>query len=355
MEIFKGRLRFNMDRMNLLISPVMVVVITALLFGCSNENDIGGEVSSMRSEDVSHLLVVPETAQGGFDFDAPRDYLPDPTVEWVTTFAFEKPVSGKMVNRLLNSTWKEAHGNPTVYGLALNQKRWTYVSARDAPEEFTELKIAWDLWDGIEGEPTEFSAADLRKFQTEAETKLATLGHFQLKEKQNLDDSLARISSLPTLVEKCDQDVMLRLVAPEGSQFSGREVWDVMLCLGLDYGDGDLFHWINQSGFGDDHFFTVETSSFPGYFIPQRIAAGEGDVDDLIFYFSIPRSADPLAVYDSMVRAVEYAQQQLGGEIVVDSGQSFEPNAERKKVETISRLLKEAGLLPGASTTLRVF
>ena len=32
---------------------------------------------------------------------------------------------------------------------------------------------------------------------------------------------------------------------------------------------------------------------------------GDGDVDDLIFSFSIPCSADPVAVFDSVVITVE--------------------------------------------------
>ena len=84
---------------------------------------------------------------------------------------------------------------------------------------------------------------------------------------------------LLAFVAECDQYVTLRLVAPTGNLYSGREVWDVMLCLGLDYGDGDLFHWINNSGFGDDLFFSVWTSTAPGYFIPNRMATGEGDVE----------------------------------------------------------------------------
>ena len=128
-----------------------------------------------------------------------------------------------------------------------------------------------------------------------------------------------------------------------------------MLCLGLAYGDGDLFHWINNSNFGDDLFFTVETSTAPGYFIPERMATGKGDVADLIFGFSIPRSADPVVVFDSTANAVEYAQQRFGGEIVLESGESFDRDAERAKIADVVRKLREAGFVPGESATLRVF
>ena len=161
--------------------------------------------------------------------------------------------------------------------------------------------------------------------------------------------------SLLEVVAKCDQDVTLWLRAPSGQRFAGRDVWDVMLCLRLDYGDGDLFHWINNSGFGDDHFFTVQTSTPPGYFVPQKMASGVGDVDDLMFNFSIPRSADPMTVFDSMVNAVKYAQGRLGGEIVTDSESSFDDSAERARVESVVEELNRAGFVPGESSTCRIF
>lgn len=163
------------------------------------------------------------------------------------------------------------------------------------------------------------------------------------------------MGTLPKIVEECNRDVTLVLRAPDGKQFSGRQVWDVMLCLGLDYGDGDLFHWVNNSGFGDDHFFTIQTSTSPGYFIPRRMASGEGDVDDLMFNFSIPRSADPVSVFDSMVNAVEYVQKRLGGAITLRSGEPFGRTSERAKVEEIVENLNEAGFPPGAYSTCRVF
>ena len=196
---------------------------------------------------------------------------------------------------------------------------------------------------------------DLRRLKDAVEQRLSALGSFNFEIDRGAEESLAVVQGLPKIVEECNRDVTLVLRAPEGKQFSGREVWDVMLCLGLDYGDGDLFHWINNSDFGDDHFFTIQTSTPPGYFVPQRISSGDGDVDDLMFSFSIPRSADPVAVFDSMLSAVQYAQKRLGGEITLRSGEPFDRTAERAKVEEIVEKLNEAGFVPGEPATCRVF
>ncbi|HSU55623.1 MAG TPA: cell division protein ZipA C-terminal FtsZ-binding domain-containing protein [Candidatus Dormibacteraeota bacterium] len=44
-----------------------------------------------------------------------------------------------------------------------------------------------------------------------------------------------------------------------------------MMALGLEWGDMDLFHWVNGSDNGDDSFFRVWTSTAPGYFLPEEI------------------------------------------------------------------------------------
>jgi cell division protein ZipA len=304
---------------------------------------------------MSHLLVKPQSAAGEFDFDAPRDYLPDPNVDWVVTFEFDQPVKGTEITKLLDIPWQKDHGLPTIYGFAPSENHWTFVNAKDAPDEFTRLKIAWTLWDAIEEKPKDVTANDFERYKLDAEMKLSELGSNESKVERSIEGALTFIGTLPDLMAECNQDVTLKLVAPEGRTFAGRDVWDVMLCLGLDYGDGDLFHWINNSGFGDDHFFTVETSTPPGYFIPRRMASGEGDVDDLIFNFSIPRSADPVAVFDSMANAVEYAQDRLGGQVLVGNSKPFGREAERENIKSIGEKLKAAGFVPGESATCRVF
>lgn len=312
---------------------------------------------SAPSEDVSHLLVKPQSASEVVDFDAPRDYLPDPKIDWTITVEFDGtvPVRGESIKGLLDHAWLGRNGRPTVYGFSPDTGHWTFVNASDTPKSFTSLKIAWSLWDAIDEKPKQISLNDLQRFTAAAEQQVSKLGNFSTKIDRSVEDALAYVATLPEIVADCSQYVTLRLVAPSGKLYSGREIWDVMLCLGLEYGDGDLFHWINNSGFGDDLFFTVETSTAPGYFIPERMATGRGDVADLIFGFSIPRSADPVAVFLSMANAVEYAQKRLGGEIVLASSEPFDRDAETTRIENVVRKLREAGFEPGEYATCRVF
>ena len=65
-------------------------------------------------------------------------------------------------------------------------------------------------------------------------------------------------------------DATLILAAPNADPFAGEQVWDVMYSLGLRWGDMDIFHWENHTEEGDDYFFSVWTTTEPGYFPMPR-------------------------------------------------------------------------------------
>jgi len=64
-------------------SLIVVAFCLMLSFGCSDREDAAVmTLNSSPSEDMSHLLVTPTSAAKPFDFETPRDYLPDPTIDW---------------------------------------------------------------------------------------------------------------------------------------------------------------------------------------------------------------------------------------------------------------------------------
>jgi cell division protein ZipA len=164
-----------------------------------------------------------------------------------------------------------------------------------------------------------------------------------------------RAKHLSTLSERLNRSVSVRLAAPAGKQFSGGDVWDVMLSLGLKWGDMDCFHWQNPSGYGDDFFFSVWTSTQPGYFLPEEVAANRVSIADLVFGYSIPRSADPVTIYSRMLRAIEYAQKRLGGTIASEDGRLLNEEATVKGIKSISDELEKFGFRPGSDIALRQF
>ena len=153
----------------------------------------------------------------------------------------------------------------------------------------------------------------------------------------------------------CNREISVVLTAPEGRSYEGREIWDVMLCLGLHWGDMDIFHWDNQSDAGDDFLFSVWTSTSPGYFFPEQVAAGRVHVRDFVFGFSLPRSGDPHSVFTSMMQAVKYAQKRLGGKITDGDGLPVDEQATLRQIDAMVEQMKKAGFAPGEGSTLRVF
>ena len=71
--------------------------------------------------------------------------------------------------------WQKENGLPTIYGFAPFESQWTFVSANDAPYEFTRSKIAWPLWDAIDETPKDVTADDLERFKVDAENETGRL------------------------------------------------------------------------------------------------------------------------------------------------------------------------------------
>ena len=55
-----------------------------------------------------------------------------------------------------------------------------------------------------------------------------------------------------------------------------------------------------------------------------------------------------------MADVAEYAQKRLGGQIVLESGEPFDRDVERAKIEEVVKKLRDAGFEPGEHTTCRV-
>ena len=176
----------------------LVVMTSCFVFtlGCSDRKD-PAEIAfnSSPSEDVSHLLMTPESASGEFDFDAPRDYLPDPNIDWTVTVEFDgsAPVGGESINELLDFAWLDSNGRPTVYGFSPDTGHWTFVNAADAPDSFTSLKVAWSLWNAIDEKPRDISLDDLERFKSAAEEQLVALGRLNTKIERRGEDALAYV------------------------------------------------------------------------------------------------------------------------------------------------------------------
>ncbi len=306
------------------------------------------------SEDRRDLLKEPELPVAP---DADGNYRPDPKVNWVVDVTFAKPqrIEKAVLSGGFDHKWMGKVGRPEMYGKGAEDGLWTFVRAAGSPDFYTELAFAWRLLDGFEDSVKPLSAPDLAEYLKKLSDRLSVLGDPELKLSAPPELAAEAARGLADLKNGCDRQAIVVLKAPANAQFDGRKIWDVMMALGLNWGDMDLFHWVNGSDTGDDSFFRVWTSTAPGYFLPEEIAADRVRTADLVFGFSIPRSASPRAVFASMLKAAEYARQRLGGELVDNNGKLLDVSAAEKEIDAIEQRLRAAGFQPGAGSTLRVF
>jgi cell division protein ZipA len=83
--------------------------------------------------------------------------------------------------------------------------------------------------------------------------------------------------------------------------------------------------------------------------------AGRVRITDLVFGFSLPRTHDPLAVFDAMSLAVEYGKKRLGGTITTVEGSPVDLSAMRAEIRTSTRDLVDAGVPAGSDDALQLF
>ncbi len=305
------------------------------------------------SEDVSALLghiSLPTQQRAEVE-----DYLPSSAIEWIVHAKLEKPLDAKEVASRFGKDWRAKFEGLTIFGLDVATDHWTLLLSTDGPEQVSGLQFAWMYYASWSDE-SELASTEMYRSRLKAvERELNQLTPSKVSSEVKPQDAFERAQYLSTLNERFDRSVAVRLTAPQGKRFSGRAIWDVMLCLGLRWGDMDCFHWQNPSEFGDDFFFSVWTSSQPGYFLPEEVAADRVNVEDLVFGYSIPRNADPVTVYERMVRAVEYTQKRLGGSITREDGRPLDAEATLKEIRSITDELSKLGFKPGSHNALRQF
>ena len=247
---------------------------------------------------------------------------------------------------LFSADWLATHNDPEVRVRGSKNQPYFDLMANDTPATFTEIQFEWPLVGMLAEKMPPLAEATLAGLKNEVTQKLEPLA--QSIEGGNLPAAAARARELRQLQEACDRDAIIVLAAPPGQPFDGRKIWDVMLSLGLEWGDFDLFNWVNTTRNGDDWYFSVSTSTAPGYFLPEEIAKNQFAANDLIFSFTIPRSSQPQAVYTAMARAADYSQSRLGGQLLDQQGQPLNRDKAQTEIAAIEKQLRAAALTPGS-------
>jgi cell division protein ZipA len=306
------------------------------------------------SENARALLVVPDIAEAA-DRES-DDYPPNRDVDWVIDIEFPEGIrlTRNQVQSHFDQPFLKSISGAMIYGLCSTTGKWTYVAAGDAPEPYSRIALAKSLTH-YTGDDEPVPESELQKMLAAVSERSSRVRGAVVHPDETSHDAAARSKRLAQLKRHCGQEIVLVLAASPPSNFEGRDIWDVMLCLGLEWGDMDLFHWRNPTDSGHDSFFSVWTTTPPGYFLPEEIAAGDGDTTDLVFGYEPARCSAPPHVFDQMIAAARYAQSRLGGQILDETGHAANIDILKQKIAAIVRALEAAGFPPGAESTLRLF
>ncbi|WP_165501809.1 cell division protein ZipA C-terminal FtsZ-binding domain-containing protein [Pedobacter frigiditerrae] len=308
------------------------------------------------SEDASYLLDTTKLSFPNLKREtANAAYQADPDKDWVIDLI---PVNGENfkkddISKMFDYDWR-SNFESTIYGFSIEENRWTFADAGDAPDLYSKLQVAIDVQDVFNDEKPNYDPKKLERYLIELEKRIKKYpAKIRLAHQESIEKAIQKAKVLVQLYHEFNQDAII--VLQSDKQFNGIKMWDALQSVGLNWGDGDLFHWSNHKDYGDDQHFSVWTSTEPGYFLPEEVKNGNMNPNDLVFGFSVPRSADPQHVFELMFKAVEYCQTRLGGKILDKNRQPFNLEKERKEMKELIGKMESKGIKAGADKALRMF
>jgi cell division protein ZipA len=326
----------------------------------STEGQSNDRVKSLNldkpTEDASYILDVNKLSLP--HIESKNDtigYRADPEREWIINLV---QVNGGLFNKsdlleLFDYEWRSQFESE-IYGFASLEKRWTFAFAGDSPDTYKQIQIAINVQDVYSEENQAYDPKKLERYISELEKRIVKYPtKLKFEQTESIVDAIAKAKKLIELHKEFDNEAIIVLQSDAG--FRGTEAWDVLLCIGLEWGDGDLFHWNNNSDFGSDQHFSVWTTTQPNYFLPEQVKEGQMNPENLVFGFSIPRSADPKNIFDIMINSVKYAQKRLGGRILDKDGAPFNEASERKEIGELIEKMKAKGISAGSDKALVMF
>lgn len=238
------------------------------------------------------------------------------------------------------------------YAYFPSTKSWSFAISGDSPEQFDSLELALDLAPRFKD--IALNSEMLLSYLNELEKRLNRFdAKFSVEPRETIESAVQRSKSLIKLKDELAVDVVL--VLKSDSKYKSKDFWNTFVDLGLEWGDGDVFHWTNhKSGIGDNHFFSVWTTTDPGYFLPEDVSKGKMEPTELVFGYTIPRSADPLGVFDILIESIEHCQSKLGGQILDEYGLPLNREKYRKHIKDVLIQMSENGFTPGQGLILRL-
>src|SRR5438445_7756695 len=197
------------------------------------------------SEDASHILSSSRlTFPPSTSYD--REYKGNPDLAWLIDIF--PPANGKFDKdrlwKIFDRDWRQSHPGFELYGHGTDDHLWTYVIAGNTPESYDQLQSGWPLVKRYIPEDRQevMSVSTLTKFRKDLIEKLNK--HFPgatLQDSEDIPTAIGKAEELAVIQKRFGRDSIL--ILKSDSLYPGRLAWDALISVGLQWGDGDLFHW----------------------------------------------------------------------------------------------------------------
>lgn len=282
------------------------------------------------------------------------NYEPNSIVDWIVDVDCYGATIPKDIlwKAFQDREWADKYPGVTLYGLSHEDNQWTYVVAADVPDQFHQLKFGCRYL-AMFGDTLAISKERISDYLAAIENRFKKFNiPVKVTPRIPVSEAVERAKHVIRIAEELNVDALIMLRS-EGKPFNLKKCWQVLTNLGLQWGDGDLFHWNNtRSG---DVFFSVWTSTSPGYFVPEMVAKNQYTIEDLVFGFSIPRQDDPVNVLLVMLDCIRYCQKELGGYMLNRYGKLTQVDDLKAYVSQTVAALDANGFRPGSEPALMTF
>ena len=307
-------------------------------------------VPSVPSEDVRSLLVSPTVAP----LPEHRPVGPNSKIHWIVEASLPdgSPMDTAFIHRRFDVNWKQTMGIDAIFGYRDDVKLFEYLRSATETQSLDRIVFAVKL--------VEIDDADLLVHDQDSLMHILESIRNRAQDdvvvtvREGVIDASRRAEAICDLVRSANLRIEWKLIAQD-KPFDGFSVWDVMLCVGLKWGDMDMFHWMPHTEGPSRHFsvFSVSTPR-PGGILPEEVAAGES-YDELDFSFSVPRTVAPHEVLRALYAAAKYAQERLGGALLDENGAPVDLASEAAALTAVVSSFDAHGWKPGEQAALILF
>ncbi|MCV9948620.1 cell division protein ZipA C-terminal FtsZ-binding domain-containing protein [Paenibacillus sp. BT-177] len=293
------------------------------------------------SEDVSSILAVELDHGPRKTIKGVHEVEPDSNIYWLIDVEFcDFTLSDEDILQLLKGY--------IVYGHVQDLQIWTSVGRRLEGEcRYDKICICVDIFNNVEMQIC-LEEAKVADFMNTLPARFQEKGTIRVLPREDAAHARAKAEKLQAFTDQegeREHFVMLRLVADQDQSYRGADIWDVMLSLGMKWGDMDIFHAQHHGPGGNDELFSVHTGTEPGFFWLSTLA--EDRFADLIFSMDVVRTVQPQTVFEAMWKSAEYARTRLGGTLVNEQDLPAVPEDYLCQIQEMEDRLSEFGFKAG--------